>query len=523
MARLFLLSLILLWPNLLYAQSPDDVTAIEAVLVQQGEAAVIIALHRSEAAFKQDEGVDLAALARDVMTRRQRVQDAFERTGKRALLTVTATYSHIHAFAATLHHIDALDVLEQHPDVAAVSLDSGGGGGLAESVPLINANRWADQGVSGAGVRIAILDTGIDTDHPNFTSAIADQACFLNINDGSRCPNGTTEQQTGDAAEDDHGHGTHVAGIAAGQGQEGSPGVAPGAEIVFVKMLDSGNRFWSTSEIMRGLNYLIANASLGVQIISMSLGTDAQFGAACDSDRSWTQTGFNAVNTLNNLGVTVFAASMNKSSSTTMAFPACLSNVIAVGATDKQDRLASYSNRSADLDVVAPGTSILSSRRGGGLSTLSGTSMATPHAAGCAALLIAAGVAPTPADVRTLITSSDVRIDDPNQNRSYPRLDCFSSAIVAADTETLPEAPASLTLHAYPNPVADQLQLEMTSRTPHLTTLTVFDVLGRVVHREAMRGSGQRTLDTTPWATGLYLIELRTPSARQTQTVLRTQ
>jgi subtilisin family serine protease len=118
-----------------------------------------------------------------------------------------------------------------------------------------------------------------------------------------------------------------------------------------------------------------------------------------------------------------------------MTAPACLSNVIAVGATDDFDNVAGFSNSNASTDLMAPGAGIVSSALGNGTVMAWGTSMASPMAAGCAALLIAAGVAMTPDDIEAWLESSPITVTNMTNGLSFPRLDC-----------TPPVAPESVTL-----------------------------------------------------------------------------
>jgi subtilisin family serine protease len=161
-----------------------------------------------------------------------------------------------------------------------------------------------------------------------------------------------------------------------------------------------------------------------VQIINMSLGTTATFAGDCDNTTAWNMAGAAAINTLRSRGVIAFASSGNNSSGTYMNSPACLSNVISVGATNNADTVASFSNSNSSTDIMAPGVGILSSGLLNGTSTASGTSMASPHAAGCAALLIQAGEAVTPNQLEARLESSSVQVIDSTNGLQFPRIDC---------------------------------------------------------------------------------------------------
>lgn len=381
----------------------------------------------------------------------------------------------------------ALAALAAQPGVVRIDLDEGGGGGggLGQSVPLVQASTWHSRGVTGEGVVVAVLDTGIDTDHPDFAGAVIDESCFLDfdgsINGSGSCPDGSDRQTGSGSGEDDHGHGTNVTGIVASRGAVSSIGVAPGAEVVVVKVLDSRNAFNAFSEIVSALDYLISNPSLGVEVVNMSLGTTALFPGVCDNSRSWTVAGAAAARTLRQRGVAMYASSMNDASATSVAAPACLTDVTAVGATTLNDEMYSLSNSGPQVEIVAPGVGIRASGNGGGTSTFSGTSQASPHVAGCAALLFAADVASTPDEIATaLATASTVTVTDTDNGRSFPRLDCFDASFdVAAEDD--PDGPEAILTLPQPNPARSSMRLMLRAPASETVRVTLADPLGRLV------------------------------------------
>ncbi len=326
----------------------------------------------------------------------------------------------------------ALARLANHPSVLKIDLDEGGGSGtLANSVPKIGANTWHAVGIKGDNVAVAVLDSGMDLSHPDLTDAILHQACFANddgtIDGHGKCPNGSDRQYGAGAAADDAGHGTHVSGIIASRGTVSSVGVAPKSKIVSIKVTwgpGFSGTFQSFSEIVAGLDYLYNHPELNVKIVNMSLGTNALFSGNCDATYSWTILGANAVNKLRTQGVIAFAASGNDYSGTQMSAPGCLSNAVSVGATNHFDAVADLSNSNSTTDLFAPGIGITSDNKGGGPIVSSGTSMATPHAAGCAALLVKSGRAVTPDAIETLMKQSPFRVTDTTNSLTFPRIDC---------------------------------------------------------------------------------------------------
>ena len=325
------------------------------------------------------------------------------------------------------------------PDVDQVDLDVSGTAGVAESVPMIRADDVHDLGFTGRGVLVAVLDTGIDTDHPDLKNNLADQQCFCTAASGAGCcPNGAAQQSGAGAAEDDHGHGTNVAGIIAGQGRVAHKGVAPDAKIVAIKVLDRTGAFSSTAQVLSGFDYLLT-ARPDVKVVNMSLGTSVLFPGTCDGATSFTTAFAQAINSLRARGTTVFASSLNNGSSSQIGLPACIANAIAVGAvydanvgtisfgctdgTTKADQVCCFSNSSAAVDLLAPGAAITAAGRGGGVSTFLGTSQASPHAAGAAALLLEAKPSLTPDQIQAALRNTGVPIADPKSGLAVPRID----------------------------------------------------------------------------------------------------
>lgn len=248
----------------------------------------------------------------------------------------------------------------------------------AERVWDVDNNLVVDNGVkAGSGVKVAVLDTGIDLDHPDLQ---------VNIKGGVNTINPFK------SADDDNGHGTHVAGIIAGADNTvGVLGVAPNASLYAVKVLNkNGSGF--ISDIIEGLQWSIDN---NMQVVNMSLGTASDIQSLHD-----------AIIAAYNHGIVLVAAAGNSGpGDNTVLFPAKYVEVIAVSATDNTDAVASWSSRGSEVELAAPGVNILSTYKGGGYKTLSGTSMASPHVAGTAALVIASGVT-NPGEVRSKLQST---------------------------------------------------------------------------------------------------------------------
>ncbi|NUP03079.1 MAG: S8 family serine peptidase [Nonomuraea sp.] len=289
---------------------------------------------------------------------------------------------------------------------------------LDTSTRVIRSDRANEAGWTGKGTTVAVLDTGIDRDHPFFTGRIVDEACFSSSDAGdgsvSLCPNNQPSQTGVGAANAETpqcmvnganacSHGSHVAGIAAGRMTTGAPsdGVAPAANILPIQVFSridsaitcaisgaSAPCFLSyTSDQKLALEYVARVArNLHVAAVNMSLGGGGPFQENCDTDPSAAAVKPD-FDTLVSLGVAPVVAAGNNGFLNGVSAPACISSAIAVGATDDRDAIAAFSNRGAVLDLFAPGVDINSSVPNNTYAVFSGTSMAAPHVAGAFALM----------------------------------------------------------------------------------------------------------------------------------------
>ena len=215
----------------------------------------------------------------------------------------------------------------------------------------INApNVWSK--TKGEGVRILLMDTGVDTDHPELSHAFKSGYNFF-----ERSHN----------VEDEKGHGSHVAGLLVGK----NTGVAPKAELHVIKVLDDNGK-GNMASVMDGITYAI---NYGFDVLCMSLGVDRELPNIFKEriERAY------------NEGIVMVCATGNDGNSESL-YPARLDEVIAVGGVDKDKKISPFTN--SGFDVLAPSTEILSSYKDGKYAKMTGTSMASPLVAGAIALLI---------------------------------------------------------------------------------------------------------------------------------------
>ena len=277
----------------------------------------------------------------------------------------------------------------------------------------LSSTRSGD-GTGSVSVDVAIIDTGIDVDHPD-----------LNVVGGRNC-------STGRSFNDGNGHGTHVAGtVAARDDTTGVVGVAPGARLYAVRVLNNAGS-GSFSSIICGVDWVTGNAST-IEVANMSLGGSGSdpAGAGCSAGDAL----HDAICESVSAGVTYAVAAGNSSDDAANHVPAAYDEVMTVSAladfdgepgglgsptcrSDEDDTFANFSNFGADIDLIAPGVCILSTWKGGGYNTISGTSMASPHVAGAAALYKSNNPGASPAQVKTALQGAGNtnwnNVDDPD-------------------------------------------------------------------------------------------------------------
>ena len=286
-----------------------------------------------------------------------------------------------------------IERLKANPNVAYVEQDAIAYA-LAETMPWgvdkIDADQvWTSPyNNKGTGIKVAILDTGIQYNHNDLKNNIKG-----GVNFAFPYPDGCTSYI---CWTDRNGHGTHVSGTVAAEDNEiGVIGVAPESNLYAVKVLsDSGSGYYS--DVIQGLEWAMNN---NMHIISMSLG------GTYDS-----QTLHDAIDAARTANVIVVAAAGNSGDGNpdtdNMIYPAKYDSVISVGATDSNDNVASWSSDGMALDVSAPGVNVLSTYLKSRYAYGSGTSMAAPHTSGTIALMLKSGI--SPAEIQNKLQTKSV-------------------------------------------------------------------------------------------------------------------
>lgn len=339
-----------------------------------------------------------------IMFRKAGIYDSCLKELKKAGIQPAKSVAHhkLIAFHLNTAHMKRFRALLAHPDVHAIERDRtvSAHPGVPAARLLSNSNKRGQRQAAinaacpanapwdvcqvqapslwpitrGSGVRVAILDTGIGP-HPD-----------LRVTGG-------VNTITGGSYRDNNGHGTHIAGTVAGRGTNGQQlGVAPNVSLYAVKVLDSNGTGY-ISDIVEGIHWCIRNK---IKVINMSFGLQANSTILHAAIKLAYRSGI----------VLVASAGNSGPNNTALDAPARYPETIAVAASTRTYKIASYSSRGSGVDVAAPGTNIRSTWIGGGFKLLSGTSMASPHVTGGAALLRSRFARLTPAEVTNRLKKS---------------------------------------------------------------------------------------------------------------------
>lgn len=334
---------------------------------------------------------------------------------------------------------------------------------LVQSIPMIGANAAWASGYTGNGQTVAVLDTGVDKNHPFLAGKVVSEACYSTNSSsaaGSLCPGGVAEATgTGTglpcAISGDCDHGTHVAGIAAGRA-ENVAGVARDANLIAIQVFSRFDSSTScggsapcamafTSDIIRGLQRVYElSATYQIAAANLSLG-GGRYTSNCDSTSISTKA---AIDLLRGAGIATVVASGNEAYTNALGSPACISSAISVGSVaDTSGSVSTFSNSSSLLNLLAPGGGITSSVPGSTYETWSGTSMATPHVVGAWAILKQKMPAATVTQVLNALTTTGIGVTDSRNNITKPLIKVDAALAVVGNPEpppTIPSVPSSL-------------------------------------------------------------------------------
>ncbi|HWW52368.1 MAG TPA: S8 family serine peptidase, partial [Acidimicrobiales bacterium] len=424
--------------------TPTDWNALSRAVAERGTIPVVVALNTDftpegylSASARAKQRADIRKLADQLSARFRGITPPagidLQGTDEAPFVTLNA-------------NAQILDLLRQLPFVKSVAQDqpaplvppeSGGDApapplstGPAAQVPTnqawpawdvkrVNAPAAWAQGYDGRGQTIAIIDTGVEASHPYLAGKVVDEACYSLRN---ACPNGGPEQLGPGAAAPckqlECGHGTHVAGIAAGR-----DGVAPGANLMAIQVFSpDDNSAHATSfaadQILALRHVYDLRNRFHIAAVNISIGAPSDVNDGYCDDRA-DRAGFWAwAATLRSVGIATVVASGNRGLSHSVDSPACTSSAISVGNTTVDaggsDAVVQSSNASAVLSLLAPGTRVPSSVVGGRYGYLSGTSMSAPHVAGAIALLRQARHLSVAKEVQALRSSGHAVVDPRN-------------------------------------------------------------------------------------------------------------
>jgi len=351
----------------------------------------------------------------------------------------------------------------------------------------IKANFAWDITMGSTDVVVAVVDTGIDYNHTEFSGRLWQDSSG---NYGYDFVNEDNDPY------DDEGHGTHCAGIiAANEDGTGIIGIAPKVRIMAVKVLDSDGS-GTTEDVVAGIKYAADN---GANIISLSLGS-----------RSAETLEEEAVNYAYSKGCVIVAAAGNEDYSS-LSYPARFVNAIGVGAIDSNDSRASFSNHGKGLDMVAPGVDVISTIPGGTYG-YSGTSMATPYVSGVSALILSLNKELTPFDVRRILVSSceDINYssyEGYDEYLGYGKINAYKAVSLANGSSV------SLGSYAYPNPFSLSKNNTLTitlsdSLWSKEVFVRIYTLSGELV-KEIKGSAGFGVLKDIDFAPGLYFYSIK--------------
>lgn len=510
---------------------PDTLRAqLRARVAQRGRLRVIATLRTNYWHEGKPGGAEIQTQRAAIRATANRVLSGLAGTD----YTLNATYE-AYPFMSVTVDAAGLEALLASPDVASVIESVPKRPADLQSNQLIGAIAAHNQGYTGSGYVVAVLDTGVQTSHPFLSGRTVAEACFSRTTSKPNaegnlsvtlCPNGQSTSVDGAPGQAGAGagvncdiaisgctHGTHVAGIAVGKNYAGGPGydgVAPDAQLisiqVFSKFTDPSScspfptpciSAWD-EDILAALQYVqtTLSASYAIAAVNMSLGDGLRYTSPCDDSPYYI-----AVAGLRTINIATVIAAGNEGYPNGISNPACVSNAISVGSTTKQDAISSFSNRAGYMSLFAPGSAINASVPNDTYATYSGTSMAAPHVAGAWAVMRQRYPSENVTQILSRLQTTGRPITFGVHTKARIQLDAAISAPTMTPSPTLPPPTPTSTPHPDDGYMIQDGSLEGGLSTPHWTHgSTVFGTPLCTV--QACGGVGPRTGEWWAWFGG---------------------
>lgn len=437
--------------------------------------------------------------------------DELERTYR----VTFSDYETINNFLSDIQGIDGVEFVEKEPLMFPTFIPNDPHFELQWYLNTIDAPLAWDISAGTATIKLAIVDNAVSTQHEDLVNQI-----YINPNESQNIfdddLNGFINDYNGwDVADDDNDpnppssagstspfvHGTHCAGIAAGEtnNNKGIAGVSEGIKIIPVKCSPDNSNGEYLTNAYDGVYYAI---QAGADVVSMSFGgTGGIF-----------ITGQSIIDAAASAGIVLVAAAGNDNS-TENFYPAAYSNVIAVGATDDQDKKATFSNYGSYLDIMAPGVGIYSTLSGNGsqYNYSSGTSMACPIVAGVAAMILRENPSLNRSQVKEKLFSSSEDIS--SQNPTYDgligqgRVNLFNALYEVINDTNWPGE--QMEVHLFPTLVQNEQEIKIIS-IYELESMLVYDVNGKLVFSKQMNNETNYTFQLNTLKSGMYFVKILT-------------
>lgn len=428
---LFIIIIVGMGSTFMAQDAPLDVDGLKAIAAQQGRVRVIVTMNIGEVFMR-------STADRDQVVAQTRTNLITALAGSNA--RVIREYQHFPLLALEVDAA-ALDLMARSPLVAAIEQNQLHRPALDVSAVQVGArgdNGAWERGFDGTGWAVAVLDTGVNRNHPALQGKVISEVCYGTnaTNVTSLCPGGLeTGVGQGSAMDctgaDGCGHGSHVAGIVASQDAT-FRGVAPGANIIAVKVFsrvtgsscapDSSPCVRAIdSDVLAGLDFVFGlHDAVNIAAANMSLaGGVFPDQKVCDEVHpKWLV----PLVLLRSAGIAPVVSSGNEGHPNGISNPACLSPVVSVGMVNAQDKVHKDSNSANFLDLLAPGVGVMSVNANGGFLPGWGTSMAAPHVAAAFAIIKQAAPNATVDLIENALKSTGIKIKDPKNGLTFSRI-----------------------------------------------------------------------------------------------------